>query len=1050
MKTLLLALLAIAPLCAQNTGTLHGTVTDPAGAVIPAAKVTATLVERGTTRTTQTDAEGAYLLPLLPIGEYSITIESTGFKQFTRKGLTLAADDNVRIDAYLQVGAITDTVIVTADAPQVDTRSAVQGAEVEERMITEMPLNGRNIIDLTQLLPGVADVSSPQTFTGDRSGPTFATAGARTNQNNFQFDGTQFNALFRNTGLNFPPPDSLREVKVLTNQYSAEFGRNGGTILNVVTKSGTNDVHGSAWEFLRNNALNASDYSNHKSNKLIQNQFGATVGGPIKRDKLFFFASYEGLRVRPTALASNVTKITSREATGDFSQTKGTVKDPLTGKAFANNIIPANRLDPVAVNALKRIIPGTDIGGGLVVLTYATAQNNGNYLGKVDYNAGRHTIDARFSHNDSDDLATSGDVPSYSIIKDIAHVNSFAGGDTWVISPNLISQLRVGVNRFGGGKEPVNRFDLNTLGGTFPHFGPMVPPTLQISSRFNLGNSSGADASLVNESREISEALSWTRGSHAFKFGGAFSNSRYLNRSWASAMGVFNFTGSQTGNSAADFMLGAAESMSIQVPSLEQAGRQIVLSGYAQDDWRVSRRLTLNIGVRYELPYPWVQPNDYWGTFRYGVQSRVMPTAPKGILYPGDQGVPRGIVPTDYLNFAPRFGFAWDPFGNGKTAIRGGYGVVYENINANVVQNNLQPFRYTFNIQLPNLDNPLLGFPQIPLTLNRTNPLFVSPYALFYPDPKMRSPYVQQFSLGITREIRRDLAATVSYVGKLGRKLPLGLSMNPGLPAPNASLANLDARRPYQGFGDLQDYSTQGNSEYNSLQAQVTKRFSRGFMIQGAYTFSRAIDTYSNISETASIPVVSDLHESWALSDFNSKQILSIGYTWDLPKLKSLHGWLGSPTRWILGGWQSSGRYWARAGRPLDIRTGSDTALSGTPNQRPSVIGDPVLDGSRPRNQEIAQWFDASQFVLPATGTFGNLGRNAILGPPTSDNNFSLNKFFRLPGREGMRLQFRSEFFHAMNHPTLGSVNTTIGSSLGKVTGFGGNRVIQLAMKVLW
>jgi hypothetical protein len=274
--------------------------------------------------------------------------------------------------------------------------------------------------------------------------------------------------------------------------------------------------------------------------------------------------------------------------------------------------------------------------------------------------------------------------------------------------------------------------------------------------------------------------------------------------------------------------------------------------------------------------------------------------------------------------------------------------------------------------------------------------------------------------------------------------------MNPGLPAANASLANLDSRRPYQGFADIQDYSTQGNSEYNSLQAQVNKRFSRGFMVQGAYTFSRAIDTYSNISETASIPLVNNLHDSWALSDFNSKQILSIGYSWDLPKLSSLHGLLGGTARWVAGGWQTSGRYWARTGRPLDIRTGSDNAFSGTPNQRPNVNGDPVLDSGRPKNQQIAQWFDGSQFTLPTPGTFGNLGRNAVLGPPTSDTNVSLNKFFRLPGREGMRLQFRSEFFHALNHPTLGSVTTTVGSSLGKVTGFGGNRVIQLAMKILW
>jgi outer membrane receptor protein involved in Fe transport len=1046
---LLLAFSALA--FSQNTGTLNGNVTDPSGAPVAKARVTAASVDRGLARVAETDASGAYVLPLLPPDEYTITVETRGFKKFTQQGVTVDAESNVRVDAHLEIGQVSETVAVAADAPQVDTRSSTQGAEVDRRTLTEMPLNGRNVIDLTQLLPGVADVSAPQTFTGDRSGPTFSTSGARTNQNAFQFDGTQFNALFRNTGLNFPPPDALQQVKVLTNQYSAEYGRNGGTILNVVTKSGTNTLHGSAWEFLRNNAFNATDYSNHKSNKLIQNQFGATVGGPILRNKLFFFASFEELRVRPTSLSSNVTKITGAEAGGDFSKTKGTVKDPRNGnKAFSGNIIPPSRLDPVAINTLKRIIPGTDIGNGLTVLTYAAVQNNGNYMGKLDYNLGRHTLDLRYNRNDSDDLNTSGDVPSYSIIKDIAHVNSIAAGDTWIISPNLISQLRIGYNQFGGSKDPVDRFDLNDLGGTYPKFGPVIPPTFNISSRFNLGNSSGADATLVNESREISDALTWVHDRHTFKFGGGFSNNRYLNRSWASSMGVFNFTGSQTGISAADFVMGLPESMSVQIPVLEQAARQVAFNWYAQDDWHIARNLTLNLGLRYELWFPWVHPNDYWGTFRYGVQSTVIPTAPAGTLYPGDPGVPRGIVSTDANNFAPRLGFAWDPAGNGKTAIRGGYGIVYEAINANVIQNNLQPFRYTFNFQLPNLDAPLRNVPALPLTVNRTNPLFVPPYSLFYPDPTMRNPYVQQFSLGIMQQVLRDLAVTASYVGKLGRKEPLGLTMNPGLPAPGASLANLDARRPFKGYGDIQDYSTQGNSEYNGLQLQVDKRYSRSFMVTGAYTFSRAIDTYSNISETASIPIVYDLHESWALSDFNSKHILSIGYSWDLPRLDSLHGVFGTAIKSIVGGWQTSGRFFARSGRPLDIRNGADVAFSGTPNQRPNVFGDPVLGTGRSRNDEIAEWFDPNVFALPANGTYGNLARNAVLGPPTSSTAASLNKFFSLPGREGMKLQFRSEFFNVLNHPTLSSVNTTMGTSLGKVTGFGSMRQIQLALKLLW
>ena len=1048
----LLALLAVRTLVAQGTGTIHGSVTDASTAAVVNAKVTAVLEERGTTRTVSTDTQGSYVFPLLPIGTYTVKIEVSGFKTFQQSGIELSTNDNARVDAQLELGNTTQSVSVTAEAPLVDSRSSTVGTLIDSRRLTELATNGRNIISLAGTLPGVASISAPQTFTGDRSGPTLSVSGSRGNQNLFLFDGAQFNAVFRNTGLNYPPPDALQEVKVLTNSFTAEYGRNAGAVFNVVTKSGTNQLHGSTWEFLRNQKLNSrSEFAPTLKPQLIQNQFGAAAGGPIRKDKLFVFGSYEGLRVRPAALGTSAFPLTAAERAGDFSAATGALNDPLTGAPFPGRQIPANRFDPIAKALIApNYMPLPNGPNGVLITTFPQPQNNDQGVTRVDYNLGRHTIDGRYNYNLAQQISTAGNVPTYLPLDNRAKVQSIAVGDTFILRPELLNQLRLSFNRVSATVNNLNRINLADLGGNFPVLGPKIPPAITVSGRVTLGDGSSVDNVTVNESYQVDENINWTHGRHALKTGVGLLRLRYLNRSFFQTMGVFTMSGLISGNPAADFLLGRAQTLTVASPVLEQAGLQFNSYYYAQDDWKISPRLTLNLGLRYELPIPWVHPHDYWGTLRIGQKSTLIPTAPVGMVFPGDPGVPRGIIQTDKNNFAPRIGFAWDPFGNGRTSIRGAYGIFYETINSDVIQNTGQPYRYTFTFNQPvSLVDPLRGQPPIPLTLNLTNPVFTGLQQLFYPDPGLRSPYVQNFNLNVQREIVRDLAVQVGYFGKLGRKLLMGIATNPGIYGPGATLANLDSRRLLEpGFGNDTKIASEANSSYNSLQVQVNKRFSHHFEAAGAYTWSRSLDQASAISLGGAVPNIFDLHTQWGLSDFYAKHIASFSWVWEMPGRG-----LPSPVlRMAIGGWQLNGLVSMRSGTPVNVVTGADNALSGTSNQRPNVNGNPLLSSDRPRAARIQAWFDRTVFSAPAAGTYGNAGRNALIGPSEATTNLAVFKNFRIPGREGLRLQFRSEFFNLLNSVNLSNPNATVssGAQMGRITSSGSARVIQFALKFLF
>ncbi len=1058
----LLAVVFATAAMAQDFGSLYGTVTDPAGGLAPQARITATSVERGNSRSTESNDKGEWVLSELPIGTYTLRVELSGFRSYVRDGIAVAAEDHIRLDAQLAVGSTTDTVTVTAEAPLTDARSSTLGGTIEERAVEDMPMNGRNIFDLMSLLPGVSLINDPQTFTNDRKGPTFTTSGSRTGQNLMLFDGASYNALFRNSGLNFPSPDTVQEIRVVNSNYQAEYGRNSGTVMNVITKSGSNDLHGSAWEYFRNGALNARSFFAKTVNKLVENQYGATAGGPVVKNKLFLFGSFQILSYRASALTSSAKLLTANESNGIFSST---IYDPLTNAPFPNNTIPASRLDPVS-QKITSLLGTTSSANSFLVATYFAPENDYQGFLRADYYVGRHAIDARYHESYSQDNTDAGNVPGYEYEGEYARVHTTSVGDTLPVTPTLLNLARVSYNRFAPSVAVLTPYSLHSLGSAFPQFGPPTPSEINVSSRFDVGNTSAAPSSLVNETFGITESLTWIHGAHTFKFGGEYMGAQYLNRTWFQTQGGFTFTGiftqgvnssgkTVTGNPAADFVLGLPQTLSVSTPALEQAGIQHNFYSYAQDDWRVTRRLTLNLGLRWELPMPWYQPNNYWGSFFPGEQSKVYPTAPRGLVFPGDPGFSRGLIQTDWHSLAPRLGFALDLTGDGKTVLRGGFGVFFDAITANIIQNGTQPFRYSYTINAPySLSDPLHGLPPIPDTVNLSNPTFTvsPPPQLTFPSPNIRNPYTMQYNLTVQRQVMRDLVVEAAYVGKLGRKLLDDISDNPALYAPGATVANENSRVVYPGFGNITTMGTFANSEYNALQVRVNKRYSRNFMVQGTYSWSKSLDIFSggtgaSVTDTAATPTPFNLGNDWAPSDFYAKHIASAAAIWDSPRLQ------GRPmlVREVFGGWNISMRYTLRSGNPINVTTGSDTAFSGTPNQRPNVSGNPVLPTDRSTAQKLAEWMDPSVFSSPAPGTYGDLGRNALIGPGLSSPNAGLLKNFPLARREHTYLQMRFEVFSLFNTPIFKNPTSTLGSSLGKITGTsGGDRELQLAAKVVF
>lgn len=1062
---LMLALMLPASALAQATGQINGGVTDSSGAVLPGVTVEAINLATGAVRTAITGPDGLYALPLLRPGEYTVKASLSGFRSAQRERVRVTVTETARVAFELAVGQLTETISVTAEPSLVETSNATHGIVIDEQKVVDLPLNGRNFTQLGTLIPGVV---APPAGLGGQSGDAtpggfgnatggFNVNGMRNQSNNFLMDGATNNDTF-NTGFVLrPPPDAIEEFKILTNAFSAEYGRNAGSVVNVVTKSGSNQFSGSAWEFNRDDALMSRNFfapTTQPKPELKQNQFGAALGGPIMKNKLFGFGFYEGYR-NDSGTTTNIVVLSDAQRRGDFSATPTPIRDPLTGLAFPGNIIPANRISAPAAKLLTDFVPLPNSAGNRYIVSPTVRDVRDMFGARFDYQLpGNQSILGRYMRSETDRKT-----PRIVAPVDQAALATLQDGmvsHNLVVSSNLINQARFSVNRITAKPAVTSGLSPQSYGINLANTNPLAAglPSFAITGFFGGGAAALGDAQQpfvdrVNHVWQAADDVTWLSGRHALKFGADVRREAmriaFINR----PNGDLTFSGGLSGNAAADFLLGFPAQSRATTTQAIQDGYGWLFAGYVQDEFRVTSQLTLNLGVRYELPTPFIDNNDAITGFVTGAQSTKFPTAPVGLVYPGDPGVPRGVVPTDKNNFAPRGAVAWDPFGDGKTSIRSAFGMFYDALagQGDFFQSGVLSPPFTPLIEL-NTPTPITLADPLAAVAGPPNP-FPPALTIIGWGNEFKSPFAYHFNAGVQRQLRGKLGAEVAYVGSRGYNLPIFIEVNPGVYSPGQTARGA---RIMPAYSLVRPTFSQARSWYDSLQASLRMLPTRGLNFLASYTLGKTTDHVSGLNiggearpvlpvaqgDEASIERALAFEKGPALFDARHRFVLSFGY--ELPRLTDT----SAIVRYVAGGWQLNGIYQAQSGFPLSVNQGTVLDIRYM-TSRPDVTCDPN-DGPK----TTAQYFNTTCFqtlTLAQTGERpGNVGRNTVRGPGFQRTDLSIFKNFDFPRRQ--RVQVRIEAFNLLNQERFGQPNGTLGSvTFGQITSAEDGRIIQLAVK---
>jgi hypothetical protein len=1038
---LAIALFAIVFIAQGQTvrGVIEGVITDAAKAAVASAPVTVSNDETGEKHAVTTNSHGEFTVAGLLPGKYRVDAEVKGFSKYGRI-VTLEVDQEIRIDIELQAPG-RESVEVTAAPALIRADSSALGGVIENRMIVGLPLDGRNFYELSLLLPGVAP--SAQGSAGSVRGAfTVNVNGAREDSNNFLLDGA-YNGDPKLNGVSVTSPvDAIREFEVATSTYDTSFGRNGGGQVNVVTRSGGNQVHGTMYEFFRNGAMGATNFfapSGQPPPTYQRNQFGATLGGPIKKDRTFFFADYEGTRLSAgETLVTNVP--TAMERAGNFSQSAVPAIDPTTGNPIPGGALPSYYLNPIGVAiAALYPLPNRNVAGANYVSSPSQFDNQNHFNVRVDH-ALTHADNLFFRYSFVDDrffdpFGGSGysAVPNYGLTIPSRSQNASLG-ETHTFTPSLINEVRIGFNRVSNGDYQQNQgvsinkqIGLPELSTNPRDWGLSL---ISVNGYSPLGDEYTSPEHGTTNTYQIGDNATWTRGRHLVKFG---FDSRILQQNAyrdVQSRGFIDFTGLLIGNALEELLLGAPTESGGATMNNPEHLRTHSLNFFVNDTWRIRPDLTVTLGLRYEFNSPGVDAAN---------RAAVYNPATGALAQVGMNGFPRAGYNADLNNFAPQIGLAWSPGGHGKTVVRAAYGIHYDQSSLAISEGLYFSAPY-YNL---NVFYPIEGL----YNLSLSNP-FPNDFPYPYPasatafERNLRTPYIQQWNFGIQRQVGKSRVAEIDYVGSKGTRLIDSRDINQGLPSTNPN--NL---RPNPYFSDVDIIESNGNSIYHSLQARFEQRLSKGLSALASYTYAKSIDDASGFFTTTGDPNFPqnsyDLSAERGRSDFDIRQRLTLSYAYDLP-IATGHRWLG--------GWQSFGVLTFQTGRPFTVSLLSDNDNSNTgfsnlgygANNRPNVVGNPHI--SNPSAQE---WFNTKAFAVAPYGTFGNAGRDILSGPGLATIDFSIVKNTRVAER--LNVQFRAEFFNLLNRTNFNLPDNFAGSpTFGQITSAQDPRRVQLALKFLF
>jgi hypothetical protein len=1071
---------------------------------VPDATVQATQTATGTMRTTASAPDGSFVLPNLAIGPYTIEVAKTGFAKYVQNGIVLQVDSNPNIDAILKVGVVSDTVTVQADAGMVEVRSNNIGTVIDNARVVELPLNGR---DPTQLI-FLSGMATPGTVPQLRNFPatSVSVAGGQGNGVSYQLDGSQMNDVASSLNLPLPFPDALQEFKVETSALPPQYGFHSAATVNAVTKAGTNGFHGDVFDFIRNGDFNARNFFATSRDSLKQNQWGGTIGGPILKNKLFFFAGWQQRETRSNPPSTIAFVPTPAELKGDFSVVESpacnggaqkTLKSipgvPVTG----NNQIPVSAIASNTVGLkIVGLLPVSSDPCGKVTFGLLSNQNQYDSVSRVDYQINaKQSFFGRATTNVLN-IPTTYDGTSPLTLNTNATSNkvyTLALGHTYVISSNIVNTVHAGISRTGIGRTPDPfAYDWKDLGANFTDVGSGKTVRFTVTNGFAIGGVNGNPGNTATgPNSQVGDDISIIKGSHQIQFGGnyIFQMMNYWSGLNATGSGTFSGNTSGTGLAMADFLTAAGNGAYgwVQGNIYGFTLRQNYFGVYAQDSWKIAHNFTMSYGVRYE---PYLAVYSKYGQFMHfdmtqfqaGVKSQTFVNAPAGLTFPGDPSYTpgRSVENNRMLKFAPRIGIVWDPKGDGKMTIRSAYGIFNDRESAfslNFIAQDA-PFGGSITASNPTLPNPWInqaGGNPFPIAVNKNYIFGQNGNVVTHPLDQQPT-YLQQWNLSLQRQMGKSWLLTANYLGNHTVHLLSSVQQNYGVNLGQGACtlkqvvggvvqsvaqpvcttaANLTLRRVtylqnplqgqfYSGIAAVDDGAT---ASYNALYLAAQKRVSQGFSVQANYTWSHCIgDIFDTQTGAAGAAVAGIPGNREALR--SNCGTSDIRHLFNLSMVAATPRFSNRPLRMVATGWQVSPIVRIQSGTEFTVTAGIDTALSGV-----STAGETanLVDASAiyPANKNYSNWLSRSAFATPPNGTYGNLGLNNIKGPGSFTLDMSLVRSF--PIRERMSLQIRGEAFNLPNHVNFNSPTAALNSNLfGIITTAGDPRIIQLAVKFLF